>query len=160
MLLGAFLFAAARGSRKQAVIRASLAAVPVRELMVANVVALSPELSLEEAVNQYFLPYGYGGFPVVHEGRLLGVVAVRDIQSVKNSLWAFRRVADIMQPAGDEMAISPDRSAMQALEQMMASGAERLVVVEDSQLLGLVTRASIGHFIEQRHPSGMGASSS
>ncbi len=160
VLLGAFLFTAARGSRKQAAIRASLASVPVRELMVGNVVALSPELSLEEAVNQYFLPYGYGGFPVVHEGHLLGVVAVRDIQSVKNSLWAFRRVADIMQPASEDMVVSPDLSAMQALEQMMAVGAERLVVVQDGQLLGLVTRASIGHFIEQRHPSGMGVSSS
>lgn len=160
VLLGAFLFTAARGSRKQAAIRASLASVPVRELMVGNVVALSPGLSLEEAVNQYFLPYGYGGFPVVHEGRLLGVVAVRDIQSVKNSLWAFRRVADIMQPASEDMVVPPDLSAMQALEQMMAAGAERLVVVQDGQLLGLVTRASIGHFIEQRHPSGMGASSS
>jgi len=156
VLLGAFLFTAARGSRKQAAIRASLASVPVRELMVGNVVALSPELSLEEAVNQYFLPYGYGGFPVVHEGRLVGVVAVRDIQSVKNSLWAYRRVSDIMQPSSDDMVVSPDLSAMQALEQMMAVGAERLVVVQDGELLGLVTRAAIGHFIEQRHPSGLG----
>lgn len=156
VLLGAFLFAAARGSRKQAVIRASLASVPVRELMVRNVVALSPDLSLEDAVNQYFLPYGYGGFPVVEEGRLVGVVAVRDIQTVKNSLWAFRCVADIMQPSSDEMVVSPELSAMQALEQMMAVGAERLVVVQDGELLGLVTRASIGHFIEQRHPSGLG----
>lgn len=160
VLLGAFLFTAARGSRKQAAIRASLASVPVRELMVGNVVALSPELSLEEAVNQYFLPYGYGGFPVVHEGRLVGVVAVRDIQSVKNSLWAYRRVSDIMQPSSDDMVVSPDLSAMQALEQMMAVGAERLVVVQDGELLGLVTRAAIGHFIEQRHPSGLGTSSS
>jgi len=160
VLLGAFLFTAARGSRKQAAIRASLASVPVRELMVGNVVALSPELSLEEAVNQYFLPYGYGGFPVVHEGRLVGVVAVRDIQSVRNSLWAYRRVSDIMQPSSDDMVVSPDLSAMQALEQMMAVGAERLVVVQDGELLGLVTRAAIGHFIEQRHPSGLGTSSS
>ncbi len=49
---------------------------------------------------------------------------------------------------------------MQALEQMMAVGAERLVVVQDGELLGLVTRAAIGHFIEQRHPSGLGTSSS
>ena len=160
VLLGAFLYTAARGSRKQAAIRASLASVPVRELMVGNVVALSPELSLEEAVNQYFLPYGYGGFPVVHEGRLVGVVAVRDIQSVRNSLWAYRRVSDIMQPSSDDMVVSPDLSAMQALEQMMAVGAERLVVVQDGELLGLVTRAAIGHFIEQRHPSGLGTSSS
>jgi hypothetical protein len=97
VLLGAFLFAAARGSRKQAAIRASLASVPVRELMVSNVVAVSPDSTVEEAVNQYFLPYGYGGFPVVQDGRLVGVVGVRDVQTVSNSLWALRRVADIMQ---------------------------------------------------------------
>ena len=159
VLLGAFLFSAARGSRKQAAIRSSLASVPVRELMVANVVALTPEITVEEAVNQYFLPYGYGGFPVVQDGRLVGVVGVRDVQAVRNSLWAFRRVADIMQTSDDDMVVAPDVSAMQALERMLALGAERLVVVQDGQLLGLVTRASIGHFIEQRHPSGMHSSS-
>jgi Zn-dependent protease/predicted transcriptional regulator len=159
VLLGAFLFAAARGSRKQAVIRALLASVPIRDIMVNNVVALSPDMTLEEAVNQYFLPYGYGGFPVVQDGLLVGVVAVRDVQTVNNSQWAFRRVAEIMQTSGNEMVVSPDLSAMLALEQMMSIGAERLVVVQDGQLLGLVTRASIGHFIEQRHPAGMGPSS-
>ena len=127
--------------------------------MVSNVVALSPDTTLEEAVHQYFLPYGYGGFPVVQDGRLVGVVGVRDVQTVSNGLWAFRRVADIMQTSSDDMVVSPDLSAMQALEQMLALGAERLVVVQDGQLLGLVTRASIGHFIEQRHPAGMGSSS-
>ncbi|MBI4003336.1 MAG: site-2 protease family protein [Nitrospira defluvii] len=155
-LLGAFLFSAARGSRKQAVIRASLASVPVRELMVNNVVSLSPDITLEEAVNQYFLPYGYGGFPVVQDGRLLGIVAVRDVQTVNNSLWAFRRVADVMQTSSDEMVVSPDAPVIQALEKMMSFGAERLIVVQDGELLGLLTRASIGNFIEQRHPSGMG----
>lgn len=153
VLLGAFLFTAARGSRKQAVIRASLASVPVRELMVKNVVALSPDITLEEAVNQYFLPYGYGGFPVVQDERLLGIVAVRDVQTVVNSLWAFRRVADVMQTSNDEMVVSPDAPVIQALEKMMSFGAERLIVVQDGQLLGLLTRASIGNFIEQRHPS-------
>jgi CBS domain-containing protein len=124
--------------------------------MVKNVVALSPDLTLDEAVNQYFLPYGYGGFPVVQDDRLMGVVTVRDVQTVQHSLWAFRRVADIMQASGDDLVVSPDVSAMRALEQMMALGAERLAVVQDGRLLGLVTRASLGHFIEQRHPSGMG----
>lgn len=160
ILLGAFLFAAAKGSRKQAVIRASLASVPVRELMVTNVIALTPDLTLEEAVNQYFLPYGYGEFPVAHEGRLVGVLAVRDVQAIRNNLWGFRRVDEVMQQTGEHMFVSPDLSAMQALEQMMAMGAERLVVVQDGRLLGLLTRASIGHFIEQRHPSGKGSSTS
>jgi Zn-dependent protease/predicted transcriptional regulator len=153
VLLGAFLFSAARGSRKQAAIRASLAAVSVRDLMVSNVVALSPDISLEEAVNQYFLPYGYGGFPVVQEEKLMGIVTVRDVQTVNNSLWASRRIADVMQTTHDEMVVSPDTIAIQALEKMISSGAERLIVVQGGELLGLLTRASLGNFIEQRHPS-------
>ena len=153
VLLGAFLFTAARGSRKQAVIRASLASVSVRELMVKNVVSLSPDITLEEAVNQYFLPYGYGGFPVVQDGRLLGIVAVRDVQTVNNTQWTFRRVTDVMQTSNDEMVVPPDVPVIQALEKMISFGAERLIVVQDGELLGLLTRASIGNFIEQGHPS-------
>ncbi len=148
VLLGAFLFAAARGSRKQAALRASLASVPVRELMVKSVVALSPDLTLEEAVNGFFLPYGYGGFPVMQEGRLIGVATVRDVQTVPNAAWGARRVADVMQTAVEDLVLSPDASIMQALEQMVARGAERLVVVQDGLVLGLVTRAAIGQFIE------------
>ncbi len=46
VLIGAFLFAAARSSRKQAAVRASLVSVPVRELMVrpGGVVAARPHL--------------------------------------------------------------------------------------------------------------------
>lgn len=153
VLLGAFLFSAARGSRKQAAIRASLVTVSVRDLMVNNVVALSPDISLEEAVNRYFLPYGYGGFPVVQDEKLMGIVAVRDVQTVNNSLWASRRIADVMQTSHDEMVVSPDATAIQALEKMISSGAERLIVVQGGELLGLLTRASIGNFIEQRYPS-------
>ena len=153
VLLGAFLFTAARSSRKQAVIRSSLASVPVRQLMVNNIVALPPDISLEDAVNQYFLPYGYGGFPVIEDERLVGIVTVRDVQSVSNSLWAFRRVADVMQTSQDEMVVPPDATVIQALEKMMSTGAERLIVIEEGTLLGLLTRASIGNFIEQHHPS-------
>ena len=153
VLLGAFLFTAARGSRKQALIRASLASVSVRELMVKNVVSLSPDSTLEEAVNQYFLPYGYGGFPVVQDGRLLGIVTVRDVQAVNNPLWGFRRVAEAMQTSNDEMIVSPELPVIQALEKMMSSGAERLIVVQDGELLGLLTRAAIGNFIDRGHPA-------
>ncbi|MFO0731912.1 MAG: CBS domain-containing protein [Nitrospiraceae bacterium] len=53
-------------------------------------------MTLDEAVNQFFLPYGYGGFPVVEDGRLVGIVTVREVQSVPNIQWFSHRVADVM----------------------------------------------------------------
>ena len=81
------------------------------------------------------------------------IVSVRDVQGVNSSLWAFRRIADVMHMSHDEMVVPPDATAIQALEKMMSSGAERLIVVEGATLHGLLTRAAIGNFIEQRHPT-------
>ncbi len=153
ILLGVFLFAAARGSRRQAAMRASLAAVPIRELMVRTVVSLAPELSLEEAVNRYFLPYGYSAFPVMQEERLLGLVSVADIQAVPVSRWASSRIHEVMRPADDQLIVGPDLSTMQAVDRMIQQEVERLIVVEQGLVVGMITRAAIAHFAEV-YPSG------
>jgi len=147
VLIGAFLFAAARGSRKQAAVRASLVSVPVRDLMVRPVVSLPPDLTLEDAVNRYFLPYGYSGFPVVHDGRLTGLVTVSDVQTIPTSQWASRHVQDVMRPADSHLIVSPDTPTMQAIDQMIQHELDRLIVVQDDQVLGLVTRAAVAHFV-------------
>jgi CBS domain-containing protein len=146
ILLGIFLFAAARGSRRQAAVRASLAAMPIRELMVHPVVSLTPDLSLEEAVNRYFLPYGYSGFPVVQERRLLGLVTVADVQAVPISRWPSSRVEDIMRTVDEQSTVGPDMSIMQAVDRMIQQEVERLIVVENGLVVGLLTRAAIAHF--------------
>ena len=147
VLIGAFLFAAARGSRKQAAVRASLVAVPVRELMVRPVVSLPPDLTLEDAVNRYFLPYGYSGFPVVHDGRLTGLVTVSDVQTIPTSQWASRHVQDVMRPADSHLIVSPDTPTMQAIDRMIQHELDRLIVIQNDQVLGLVTRAAVAHFV-------------
>jgi Zn-dependent protease/predicted transcriptional regulator len=149
ILLGIFLFAAARGSRRQAVMRASLAAVPIRELMVTPVMSLTPDLSLEEAVNRYFFPYGHSGFPVVQEGRLLGLVTVADVQAIPISRWPSIRVEEIMRTIDEESTVGPDMSTMQAVDRMIQQNIERLIVVQNGQMVGLITRAAIAHFAEQ-----------
>lgn len=149
ILLGIFLFAAARGSRRQAAMRASLAAVPIRELMVKTVVSLTPDLSLEEAVNRYFLPYGYSGFPVVQENRFLGLITVADVQAVPIARWASTQVAEIVRSGDERLTIGPDTSTMQAVDRMIQQEVERLIVVENGLVVGLITRAAIAHFAGQ-----------
>jgi predicted transcriptional regulator len=148
ILLGIFLSAAARGSRRQAAMRASLASMPIRDLMVHPVVSLTPGLSLEEAVNRYFLPYGSSAFPVVQEDRLLGLVTVADVQAVPISRWSSSRVQDIMQTADEQLTVGPDMSTMQAVDRMIQQEVERLIVVENGLVVGLITRAAIAHFAE------------
>jgi predicted transcriptional regulator len=120
---------------------------------VRTVVSLAPDLTLEEAVNRYFLPYGYSGFPVVQEERLLGLVTVADVQAIPVARWASIRIDEIMRPADDQLIVSPALSTMQAVDRMIQQEVERLIVVENGLVVGLITRAAIAHFAEI-YPSG------
>ncbi|MBM4123478.1 MAG: CBS domain-containing protein, partial [Nitrospira sp.] len=150
VLIGAFLFSAARASRRQAAIRTALARVTVEEVMVRNVATLAPTLTVEEAVAQYFLPQGYGGYPVQGAEGLVGMVTLQDVQALSQPLWPRRQVGDIAEPWSKEMEIPPHRPALAALDQMLRTGRSRLAVVQDGALVGLVTRSGIGRLLQLR----------
>ncbi|MCP9471677.1 MAG: site-2 protease family protein [Nitrospira sp.] len=149
VFIGMFLCAASLVSRRQAVFRHVLITVPVRELMTRTVVSLSPGGTLDEAVNGRFQPYGYGGFPVVDNGRLLGLVTARDVQSVPTSLWSRRQIDEIMRPAVPSLFVEPEAPILQAMTQMAQGGWDRLVVVQDEKIVGLVTQSAIVRFLQR-----------
>ncbi len=151
--IGMFLFAAALASRRQAMVRESLAAIPVRDLMVQTVTAIPRHCTLEEAVNLYFQPYGYGGFPVLEDGQLVGLITVAEIQTVPPALWPWRRVEQVMCPLRPSMVVAPDVPGIQAMERMVREGWDRLVVMQDGHVVGLVTHSAIVHFLQLRQPS-------
>jgi len=150
ILVGVFLYAAAAGSRRQAVIRASLASVGVRDLMVSDVPILSPDLTVEEAVAQHVLRHGAEEFPVGADGRLLGMIAVRDVQALPQGLWPSRRVGELMQTWTPLMEVAPDSAVLTVFERMIRDGRTRLAVVEDGRLVGFVTRSAIAQFLRLR----------
>jgi Zn-dependent protease/predicted transcriptional regulator len=150
LLVGLFLFFVARASRQQAVIRDSLSRVEVRQVMVQHVVTLDPQLSVDQAVNQYFLPHGYNAFPVVKDGQLVGMVTVLELQGISQPLWAWRRVQDIMEPTSDDMVVEPNTPLLRAFERMMQGGRSHLVVVKHGQLVGLLTSSAITRFLQLR----------
>ena len=153
ILIGSFLFSAALSSKRQAAMRSSLAAVTVRQVMVHPVVTVPPDMAVQDAVDQYFVAHGFGGFPVCEEGQVVGVVTVGDVQAIATALWPWRRVRDIMCPVPQAFCIPPDWSVMQAMERMVQGGWDRLVVMEDEAIVGLITRSAIAQFL-QLHQSG------
>lgn len=148
IFIGAFLFSAALASRRQATMRTSFASVTVRQVMVHPVVLVPPDMTVQDAVDQYFVAHGFSGFPVCEEGQVLGVVTVGDVQAVSTALWPWRRVRDIMSPVSQSFCIPPDWSVMQAMERMAQGGWDRLVVMEHGAIVGLITRSAIAQFLQ------------
>ena len=154
VFIGMFLFAAAQASRRQAVVRQSLATIPIRNLMVTTVVSIPAQCTVDEAVNRYFQAYGYGGFPVLADGRLVGMVTVSEVQAVASALWAWRRVDQVMRPVSESLVIAPEAPVIHAMERMARGGWDRLVVIQDGKVVGLVTQSAIVHFLRLRSSSG------
>jgi len=156
LFIGIFLFSAALSSRRQAARRTSLTSVTVRQVMAHRVVTLRPDMTVQEAVDQFFVTHGFGGFPVCEGGQLLGVVTVGDVQALPVALWPWRRIREIMQPASQACCIPPDWSVIQAMERMVQNGSDRLVVMEHEQIVGLITRSAIANVLQLRGSESLG----
>jgi Zn-dependent protease len=150
VFIGMFLFAAALASRRQAALRQALATVPVRDLMVRTVLSIPARCSLDEAVTQYFQPYGYGSFPVLDGERLAGLITVDEIQTVPSAMWPWRQVGQVMRPLSPSLIVGPDVPVIQAMECMAQDGWDQLVVMQDGQIIGLVTQSAIANFLQLR----------
>jgi CBS domain-containing protein len=148
MFIGAFLFGAAWSTRRQVSLRSALSSASVRDVMIRAVVTIPPHLTLQTAVEEFFVAYGYGGFPVSDEGQIVGLIGVEDVQAIPQALWAWRSVRDVMRTVSPSQFIPSDWPVMQAMERMVQEGWDRLLVVEEGQPVGLITRSAIAQFLQ------------
>jgi Zn-dependent protease len=148
IFIGAFLFGAAWSTRQQAALRLALSGTAVRDVMIRALVTVAPHLAIQTAVDEFFVAHGDGGFPVMDEGQIVGLITVEDVRAVPQGLWSWRTVRDVMRVASPELFIPSDWSIMQAMERMVQTGWDRLVVVDQGQPVGLITRSAIAQFLQ------------
>ncbi len=152
LLIGWFVYSAAQSSYQQATLQESLAGIKVKDVMVQldDLVSLSPRLSVKEAVNDYFLRYGYGGFPVMDNGKFMGMVTLKEIKQVARDLWPQITVGEIYVPHDQKWELSPFDEIMKALQIMIQEDKGRIIVVQNDQVIGLVTRNGIARYLQIR----------
>lgn len=148
MFVGWFLYSAAQSSFQQASIQSSLLGVRVRDVMVREVVSIPAHTTTERAVNHFFLRYGFGGFPVMHQDRVQGIVTLKEIKNVPREQWTSVTVGEIAAPHEEKYEISGDDDAWKALETMINEDQGRLLVTEEGRVIGLITRNGIAQYIQ------------
>ena len=133
----------------------------VDEVMTRDVITVAPDVSLRD-VARLLTQHRISGLPVCDDaGRVLGIVSEEDIlrkeqENVNHGggllLMLFERDEEIAKAtartAGQAMtspavSIRPDLSVAAAARIMVSRKLKRLMVTEDSRLLGIVTRADL-----------------
>ncbi len=150
IFIGMFLRGAAASGYEQHTLKHVLQSVKVGEVMIRAPVTVSPDLTLSELVNRYFLRFGYRGFPVEEDGRAVGLISVADLAGLPESDLAVRKVRDAMRPLDASHVISTDASLLEALERMSPLTVGRLLVLEDGRISGMITKTGLQRLLEIR----------
>jgi len=148
LLIGWFLYTAAQSSYQQATTRGILAGVKVGDVMAKEVITVNSDAPLSELVDNYFLRYGYGGFPVVDGERLVGIISLKEIRGLPKDEWAGTKAKDIMQVFDDSLVASENDDVSMTLERMVKEDKGRFLVINNGMLVGIITRSGIAKFLQ------------
>lgn len=155
ILIGLFLRGLAQASYQSLVLRQSLEDATVDDVMVRDPVRVAPDTSLQELVEDYVLAHGYRGFPVVEDGRVLGLVSIDGVREVAPDKRATTPVRERLEPLEDARRIRPGVALSDAFERMARSGERRLLVMDEGdRLVGLLTWTGLVRFMELREALG------
>ncbi len=145
VLIGWFLLSAARATVGQEALQRALARVSVRDTLVpVSEALLSGTESLAEVLDTMVLRQGRRTFFVVDpEGRLRGLVTLRELAQTPPAARATTRAAQVMLGAEQLAVASPSDSGEAALSRMVELGVNQLPVLSEGRLVGAVTREAL-----------------
>jgi tRNA nucleotidyltransferase (CCA-adding enzyme) len=129
--------------------------IKVTDLMSHGVYTLSPDTSVLEAA-QVMQRYGHEGFPVVGKnGSVLGMLTRREIDKALQYEREDAPISNYMHRG--EIVVAPTDPVERLQEVMMQHDVGQVAVVEDGEIVGIVTRTDlIKQWAQPRHPSHVG----
>jgi Zn-dependent protease/predicted transcriptional regulator len=150
IFIGLFLRGAAASGYQGTMVEQILQRIRVGEIMTRSPITLDSQTAVSDAVENYFLKLGHGGFPVLADGRVAGMLSLPLVSKCPVEERSHKKVGDLMRPLDPSIEISPSASALSAMHQMNDAGSSRLIVLENGKLVGLITLTGLTRFVQIR----------
>jgi len=144
VFIALFVWLGAAGEASMVQMRAALAGIPVQKAMVTDFRTLAPHDQLGRAVD-YVLAGFQQDFPVVEEGRVVGVLTRSDLLNALARRGKEVRVGEVMQR--DIETGGPRDMLEGVLGRLQRRRCHTLPVVQNGQLVGLVTADNLGELL-------------
>ena len=153
--IGWFLQNAAAASRAEANLREMLRDVTVGHAMTRDCRRVERGASLDRIVHEEVLGAGRRCFVVTEDGRLVGLLTLHEIKAIPKDRWAVVTVGDVMTPADKVTTVDPKTDLLTALEKMDDASVAQMPVVEAGELLGMIGREQVLHYVRVRGELGV-----
>ena len=88
----------------------------VSKFMKRDPISVPPDISIKEFVDQYVYTSHHHLYPVTKDGKLLSYISLQGVKSLAHAEWDKTAVNAIMVHSTQFQTVSPETSALQALE--------------------------------------------
>lgn len=139
IILGFFLQNAAMASRTQYYVGQELRDEKVLKFMTKDPISVSPDSTIKEFVDQYVYQSYHHFYPVASKGKLMGYISLKEVKSLSSEEWKKTLVKKVMVPSSQFQTVSPETSALNALNLMNQTAQPILLVVKGGRLIGILT---------------------
>jgi Zn-dependent protease/predicted transcriptional regulator len=156
--IGWFLLNAAQESVAQIAVRETLSGLHAADVMSQEVPTVPRDISLED-YSQEVLRTGRRCHLVVTDDRLVGMMNVPLLNSVRRDEWEHNSVQAVMIPRDKILWARPDEPLLGLLERLLAADINQMPVVSGtenngSHIIGMITRDSILRVMRTRAEVG------
>jgi len=147
-LLGMFLRMVSEASYQRVLLQSALKGEPVRRFMNRNLVAVKPDITVQDLVDNYIYKYHRKMFPVVTDSQqLVGCVGTEQVKKLPRNEWSQHNLTEIAEPCSRQNTITPDTDAAKVLSIMGRAEDSPLLVVENDRLVAFVSPQDLLHFL-------------
>jgi Zn-dependent protease len=145
-LIGFVINGSAKAATAQTAITSGISKLTVSDIMDREPVAISDQLSVEQALDEYFLRYRWPWFPVIDAAhRFLGLIVRDKADEVPETSRTTSLVADVLERDDGTFQVREDAP----LDTLLANRALRrfgavMAVDADGRLSGVITAEQVG----------------
>jgi Zn-dependent protease/predicted transcriptional regulator len=146
--IGWFLLQGARAEARYVATEQALGGLRVRDLMVRDPVTVNADATIGRVMDDVAWTHRFTTYPVLEGDRPVGLLAFASVAAVSRSDWDTQRVRDTMISLDDVALLTEDETAVDALAELSAPGANRGLVVDDGHLAGLLSISDLARALE------------
>jgi Zn-dependent protease len=150
--IGWFLLQAATAEDRYAVVSEALGALLVRDLMVRDPVTVPADISLGRFMDEVAWTRRYTTYPVMDDGRVVGLLSFRCVAEVPRTEWDRRTVRECMTELDKVAILDENETAVDALAELSEANIHRGLVVNGDRLAGLISITDLAKALEVGTP--------
>ena len=151
--IGWFLQSSAQMGYRQIIFETSIKGIKVRDVMNENIVNVTKDITIQDLVDDYFMKYRFGRFPVIEDEktqRFIGVISLHDIKGVSKEEWPKVKIGDIVKSVSESEKVDMSMEISNAIKKMGKNDLGHLVVMSGDKLRGIITKSDVMRFIKIR----------